>query len=141
MVSTCHCRVWRPCLSMLDAVLGHMREYMTLERGPGDIFSRTYVGWESMALIWFDSIEEIMVVNGGGTGTSNRASGVAWWWVVTCVEMWQAKWWKEVTCMTSLLKVCLVVGLVQVASSKKMVNMGLDLVKNANMLVDTWLLE
>jgi len=43
--------------------------------------------------------------------------------------------------MTSLLKVCLVVGLVQVASSKKMVNMGLDLVKNANMLVDTWLLE
>jgi hypothetical protein len=39
--------------------------------------------------------------------------------------------------MASLLKVCLIVGLVQVMSSKKMVKMGLDLVKNANMLVDT----
>jgi hypothetical protein len=45
--------------------------------------------------------------------------------------------------VSSLLKICLVLGLVQVMSnnSNTMVETCLSLVRNANMFVDTWLWE
>jgi type III secretory pathway component EscS len=42
--------------------------------------------------------------------------------------------------MSSLLKICLVLGLVQVMSSNTMVETCLSLVRNANMFIDTSLL-